>query len=738
MKSIRLLIIFFLTIFVQRSFSQNTETDTTKIATLSEVVVSVNKTEETKRTVAQQVQVLKANQIANLQSQTTADLLANSGNVFIQKSQLGGGSVTIRGFEANRNVLVIDGIRMNNLIYRGGHLQNIVTTDNNSLERVEILFGPSSTIYGSDALGGVVHLYTKKAMFSTNNQTANIKVNAFSRYGGVNHESTSHLDFNYGTKKFASLTSFTYSKFGDLMGGKNQNPFYKGIYGERPYYVKRINGKDSLVKNSNRYLQVSSGYSQYDVLQKFAYKQNDHVTHGLNLQYSNSTDVPRYDRLTDPAGAGLKFAEWYYGPQTRLLTAYDVNINNAASTFQSIHAGINFQNAKESRHTRRFNKDNLLNRNENVNVIGANFDFQRNVRKHTIRFGLDAQYNTLKSTAHEESISLGSSKPLDTRYPDGDNTMLNTAAYFSHTWKINDELVLTDGIRGGFISLHSTFVDTSFFPLPYNKADQSNFVYSGSIGLISMPSDDVKLSLLLSTGFRAPNVDDLSKVFESAPSAIIVPNKDLKPEKTINYELGITRIFNKKTSWENAVYYTDFKDAIVTDKFKLNGQDSILYDGTKSQVFANQNKRSAYLFGFSSNIKSQCSDNLFFSLGINYTYGRIKTDSFDSPLDHIPPFMARMQLSYTNKKFSSDFFINYNGGKKLTDYYLNGEDNEQYATPDGMPAWFTTNFRASYQVHKLITLQAGVDNIFDTQYRTFSSGINAPGRNLFAAIRLHY
>ena len=100
--------------------------------------------------------------------------------------------------------------------------------------------------------------------------------------------------------------------------------------------------------------------------------------------------------------------------------------------------------------------------------------------------------------------------------------------------------------------------------------------------------------------------------------------------------------------------------------------------------------------------------------------------------------MARMQLSYTNKKFSSDFFINYNGGKKLTDYYLNGEDNEQYATPDGMPAWFTTNFRASYQVHKLITLQAGVDNIFDTQYRTFSSGINAPGRNLFAAIRLHY
>ena len=126
------------------------------------------------------------------------------------------------------------------------------------------------------------------------------------------------------------------------------------------------------------------------------------------------------------------------------------------------------------------------------------------------------------------------------------------------------------------------------------------------------------------------------------------------------------------------------------------------------------------------------------SFGMNYTYARIKTDSSDAPLDHIPPFMARVQLTYTNKNFSSDFFVNYNGWKKLKDYYLNGEDNEQYATADGMPAWFTANLRVSYKVNKLLTLQAGVDNIFDTQYRTFASGINAPGRNVFAAIRFHY
>jgi len=97
--------------------------------------------------------------------------------------------------------------------------------------------------------------------------------------------------------------------------------------------------------------------------------------------------------------------------------------------------------------------------------------------------------------------------------------------------------------------------------------------------------------------------------------------------------------------------------------------------------------------------------------------------------------MTRLSFTYLYNKFSSEFFVNYQGWKHLKDYYLNGEDNEQYATPDGMPAWFTANMRASYKMQDRLTLQAGIDNIFDTQYRTFASGINAPGRNVFACLR---
>ncbi len=705
---------------------------------LNEVTISANKVEQKKRNVAQQIEVLTAKQIASSQAQTTADLLANTGLLTIQKSQQGGGSPVLRGFEANRIVMMVDGVRMNNIIYRGGHLQNVITLDNAILDRAEILFGPASTIYGSDALGGAICFYTKKPRLAYGDKKTNIGVNAFYRYGDVNNESAGHVDFNIGGSKLAALTSFTFSQFGDLRSGTNQNPFYKKSYGERPYFVERINGKDSLVENEDRFVQKKSAYSQYDFLEKILFQQNEYLSHQLNFQYSGSSDIPRYDRLTDPAGNGLRFADWHYGPQQRLLAAYDLSNRNDANFFQSKHMNVSYQTIEESRVTRRFNNNYQDSRVENVAVVGANMDVQRTAGKHEIRIGADFQYNNLKSTASRKDIVADTLGRLDTRYPDGTNSMSNMGVYVSHTWQMSDKLILNAALRGGMTSLQSSFEDTTFFPLPFKNASQVNPVYSGSIGLINTPSDDFKLSLLLSTGFRAPNVDDLSKVFESTAGSVIVPNSDLKPERTVSTELGITKYIGTSSMWQNTFYYTQFLDAIVTDEFKYNGKDSIFYNGTLSRVLANQNKRKAYIYGFSSIYHQLLSDNLILDASLTYTYGRIKTDSSDAPLDHISPLIAHIGLKYEINKFNADFFINYNGWKKIKDYYLNGEDNEQYATADGMPAWFTANLRVSYKVWKYITLQAGVDNILDTQYRTFSSGINAPGRNVFAALRFNY
>lgn len=135
-----------------------------KSFSLDEVVVSASRFEEKLEDVAQPIQIIKAKELAFVNQQTSANVLENSGSIMVQKSQLGGGSPVIRGFETNKVLMVVDGVRMNNAIYRGGHLQNIITLDNTMMEKVELVFGPGSVVYGSDALG-VLFIFTQRIRF---------------------------------------------------------------------------------------------------------------------------------------------------------------------------------------------------------------------------------------------------------------------------------------------------------------------------------------------------------------------------------------------------------------------------------------------------------------------------------------------------------------------------------------------------------------------------------------------
>jgi hemoglobin/transferrin/lactoferrin receptor protein len=227
-------------------------------------------------------QVLKIDkkEITFLQPSTTSDLLQKNGNVFVQKSQMGGGSPIIRGLEANRISLVVDGVRMNNLIYRGGHLQNIITVDVNALEDQEILYGPSSNLYGSDALGGVISMRTHQPRF---NDKETIHVHSQSRVASAAKEFSQHFDVALENKNWSSWTSFTFNQWGDLRSGKVKNWFYQQPVGERNQYAIWTGRNDSLVTNKDKAVQQFSAYKQYDFIQKFSFRKGlQH--HTVNLQ----------------------------------------------------------------------------------------------------------------------------------------------------------------------------------------------------------------------------------------------------------------------------------------------------------------------------------------------------------------------------------------------------------------------------------------------------------------------
>ena len=241
-----------------RNNKSNNAKDTNFYNPLEEVVVSAYRTAESKRNITQEISVIRSKEIQNSLERTTVDVLSSQNSVAIQKSQQGGGSIILRGMEASRVLLVVDGIRMNNLIYRSGHLQNAITVDPNVLERIEVSFGPTSNAYGSDALGGVVHFITETPEFSVKRKYSwSEKV----QYSSVNNSSITNLKFNFSDKRFASLTSLTSSVYGDLKSGKRINPYYGESHGDRNYYVHVGMYGDTILQNKNPHLQIGSSYA---------------------------------------------------------------------------------------------------------------------------------------------------------------------------------------------------------------------------------------------------------------------------------------------------------------------------------------------------------------------------------------------------------------------------------------------------------------------------------------------
>ncbi len=736
----------------------NTINDTLpiRLINLNEVIFSANRAEEKKSDVPFTIEVIKSKELELSNPQTSADMLSNTGNIMVQKSQSGGGSPIIRGFEANRVLIVVDGVRMNNAIYRAGHLQDVITLDPSMLDRTEIVYGPSSVMYGSDALGGVMHFYTKNPIFG--NDKMNFKINSYLRYSSANQEKTGHVDFNLGYKKLASLTSISYSSFDDLRTGYARIP--NADFGRCYYYVGKNSAgtADSMIKNSNPNIQKFSGYSQTDLMEKLLYKVNEKINIGMNVQYSTSSKINRYDRLTELGSNGnLKFAENGYGPQNRLLASLYSTIKSEGKLFDDMRITLAYQDIAQERFSRKFSTDytsgsennNRTTNTEKVNVYSLNADLRKQLKeKHELSYGIEVVGNSVTSTATKTNIYTGTNiTPVDTRYPNGGSTTMNIGAYLTHSWEINEQLILSEGLRFTHNTLTSNF-DTSSavstFQFPFTSVKQTNNALNGNLGLVIMPEKNVRFSILGSSGFRAPNIDDMSKVFESTGNTVIVPNADLKPEYAYNIEGGLSTILlDDKVKFEANYYYTLLKNAIVAKEFKLDGKDSILFNGTLSQIKAAQNVDEAYIQGLYGAITADLSDHISFKTSLTYTYGQYKDVNKDSvmALDHIPPMFGKTSFLYHFKKFNSEIYSIYSAAKLSRDYSCGKEDNEAYsANPiDGyMPSWITLNVKTSYYITRNFMVSIGVENLFDTHYRVFASGISSAGRNIVASFRYKF
>ena len=723
---------------------------------LDEVILSVARSESNVNQIAEKVSVIKSESIFLTSPSSGAELLELSPGVRIQKSQGGGGSPIIRGFEANRVLIVVDGVRMNNAIYRSGHLQNSITIDPSNIERAEVIFGSSSVGYGSDAMGGVIHYYTKTPILKDSEK---IKSSFSSNYSSANQAVSNNFTTNYSKENWGSLTSISISKFGDIKMGKNRSHGYES-WGLTPLYSKnsRYSFYPEPSVNNDQNIQKNTGYSQVDLFQKFLFKVGETNLLNINIQFSESSDIDRFDQLNIPSGDSLKFSEWYYGPQKRLLISPSLKIFPDKKFMKKGVITFGFQKIKESRIKRKFNNYNRSHQIEDLKVFSLNGDFDTSFNNgHIISYGIESTYNYNYSKAYDQMLEVSGNEisglsekiGIPTRYPSNGSSYTSFASYLNWSWNMSEFFTFNIGTRLTFTGLKASWNDIISVNPQLSDVTLNSEALTTTVSIKLRPSKKVQINTVLSSGFRNPNIDDVGKIRENN-GLLVVPNTFLKPEYAYNLDLGIDfRSLDSKNyislrGFSTIVsrhigrdYFTVFSDVSTEDL------STIIYNGEEVTTIANKNLGNRFIHGFSIDGFTKFYNILNFEYSLTYTKG--DNNNQYGPLPSISPLFGSIAMTYSKNKINIKAIYKFSDAKNANEYSFGGEDGLD-ETPfilssDGLsylgtPKWSDLSIFASKRFSSDISVRLGLTNIFDNHYRTFASGISAPGRSLQIGLNL--
>ncbi|MBR5594260.1 MAG: TonB-dependent receptor [Bacteroidaceae bacterium] len=709
---------------------------------LDEIVVSASRW--CRESQAQPVKVarLSFDEANVFNPQTAADVLGLTGEVFVQKSQYGGGSPMIRGFATNRLLYSVDGVRMNTAIFRSGNIQNVISLDPFAIAGSEVLFGPGAVSYGSDAIGGVMLFSTLKPRLSASKKPV-VYGSATIRTATASDELTAHIDAGVGWRRWALLTSLSYSSFADLEQGAHGPDDYIMPYVVVPGFGEDGAVEDRVIDNVDKRKQTPSGYSQFNFMQKVRYAPG----RGWNFEYtfhlSETSEYARYDRHQRLKNGLPRYAQWSYGPQFWMMNHLRVELVGENVVYDSMRVNLALQRFEESRISRDFNKPRRETQSEAVDAWSANVDFIKSVTDGlTVSYGAEYVQNNVRSTGVATDVVTGASESMQARYPNAE--WYSAGLYAQGEWHVTDRLNLAVGVRYNHYFIDNDF-STVGYEIPFESRQKSSAgSVSGNIGLNWRPSSGWLFRLNYARGFRAPNVDDMGKLFDSADGCVTVPNPALKPEYADNVEFGFAKHIGSFLKFDVTAYYTNLTDAIVRRDFLFNGGPTMEYQGSECRVQALQNAATANVWGVQAAVDANFAKWFYANARVSWQRGFEEMDNGDvSPSRHAAPLFGRAAVGFSNERLTIEAFTAFQAERSAADMPVEeSEKREIYALDaDGnaySPAWFILNLRVSLLLARGFSLNATLENITDRRYRPYSSGISAPGRNVTMSLMYRF
>lgn len=617
---------------------------------------------------------ITSQQIIEKGARTTPEALMGESGVFIQKTNHGGGSAFVRGLTGNQTLIVLDGIRLNNAIYRYGPNQYLNTIDMFTVDKIDVLKGVGSVEYGSDAMGGVIQVKTKE---NASKELNKISLNNTSKFISSGMEKTNRTAIQYATNKWDFIGGISLKKYGDLVGGGNIGKQTPTKYNEINYDLKtriKINNQSELIYSSQNTIQKNVPIYHKIALENFKTNQIDYQIHYLN------------------------YLKYKYISHKKWISEIIIN----ASTQRSI----------EQRSNQKNNSSILRNEADTVKNIGLTAEIVSKPNKNwTMNTGFDYYKDQIFSEALETNSDLNTQVFKRGLYPNG-SIYKNSSIFNIHNLNFN-KLNIVAGLRYNFLHIQMNELTLGNIAIK-PSALVSNFGFNYQLNQHSF------LFGSITTGYRAPNIDDLGSL-GIVDFRYEIPSYDLRPEKSLNTEIGY-KYRSNKIDFSIAAFKMKLKDIIarvLVDGKVINGYN----------VYNKKNIESSYINGAEVNYTYLLSKYLTWYTNATYTYGQNVTKN--EPMRRIPPLFGQNKISFFKKNKTLAIAHQFAGKQ---DRLAQGDKDDNRIGKLGTPGWNIYNIDAGWEF-KNLSVNTSLINISNVQYKTHGSGVYGMGRAINLTIQ---
>ncbi|MBN1596366.1 TonB-dependent receptor, partial [candidate division FCPU426 bacterium] len=533
-------------------------------------VVTATKSEANIMDIPQFVTVVDSQDIFQAQASFTPDLLSREPGLMIQKTNYGGGVPFLRGMTGKQILLLIDGVRLNNSLYRYGPHQYLNTIDPDQIDRIEVIHGPGSLFYGSDALGGVINIITKKQQDFSKPLSLNARGHV--RFGSADRQGVGRLALAGNAGNLGCALGGTYKDFNDLRGGRETG------------------------------LQVPTAYTEKDYDAKINYQLSDDQEIILAQQTVFQHHVPKTSEVT----LGGKY-KYNYEPQERSLTYAEFRAQKPLPLLETLRINLSYGRQQEGEEVvaNPLAPNNETRERNGADTLGAFLHLTTAIgQSNMLSYGAEYYRDLISSSKHQYDWATGAVSKIKSAFPDHAAYGL-LGCYLQDKIRLLHNLSFLAGVRYSRTTAEGNLPDPDTGDAIRLTLDTENF--SGSIGTVFSLSNAISLTADVAQGFRAPNMEDF---FGKVDFATEIPNPNLQSEKVLNYELGCKVGFAR---WHASVcaYVSDYTDLINRGTIMVEGE----------QKYQRQNLDRARILGAELAATYYFTQNLSAYANCAYTFG---------------------------------------------------------------------------------------------------------------------